>query len=237
MHYLSILHTLLYSLATIESSIESHDSQRKLGVFYIFPWCCRNVYYWRLREKPTIWAAVYLICSGRVGRGSRDLPHVPQVSTTGWALWNAKHFVSCWRLMLIFVFARSYLNISSHFISCPCGLYINTKVCRIKTTTTTNSFLLLLRSHPHLIANRGHVFVILEQDPLPPSVSKNHGECSSNSCCGPTKFKLSLSDCAQKVWLTCLLLSSCQPRSRLALAKLRTHSPVTRLTTLLLFFS
>lgn len=43
-----------------------------------------------------------------------------------------KHIFMIMYIMLL-VSRRRNLNINSHFISCPCGLYMNTKVCLLNS--------------------------------------------------------------------------------------------------------
>lgn len=47
-----------------------------------------------------------------------------------------KHIV----MTVLLVSRRRNLNINSHFISCPCGLYINTKVCLVHSYQSEGTF-------------------------------------------------------------------------------------------------
>lgn len=121
---------------------------------------CRNEYYWRVWEEPSVWAAVHFVCGGRDGTNARYLPCVSHVSPGNdgcnvklktrcaqyvfsvCCTFRPMDVCHCWLMLGAFfswqthcsdsmhVSRRRNLNINSHFISCPCGLYINTKVCQ-----------------------------------------------------------------------------------------------------------
>lgn len=57
------------------------------------------------------------------------LPVIIHVSTVNSFLHYSRWQLNLKCFFVSFFFFRNNVNINSHFISCPCGLYVNTKVC------------------------------------------------------------------------------------------------------------
>lgn len=97
----------------------------------------RGIHNWRIWEKPTVWAAVHILCCGRDGweRTAYDLPNLSHVSIAPCrTTYLTKQLFDrhiCGLLLnhnLLLMSSRNNLTVNTHFISCPCSLHINTEV-------------------------------------------------------------------------------------------------------------